>query len=327
MRLFSSDSDSDRAWVPVAALAVGVLGMSTSSVLIRLADAEPLAVGAWRLALATLILSPLGLPRLRRERACLRRRDVLHIALSACALALHFGSWIWSLSYTTVASSTILVTTTPIYAALVARVLDGERIGKRKGLAMALAMAGSAIVSIGDLGISGQALIGDALALLGALAMTAHLYLGRAVRRRLSTFAYVWPCYGLAALLLGLLSVATGQPLAGYDVQTWGALGLLALIPQAFGHSTVNWALAHVSPLFVTLSVLAEPVFATVMAFFVLSEIPPAAALVGGPLALLGIYMASREERRASVAAAARRASVTGTALDAGVVDVSEENG
>jgi len=317
--------DQDTTWVPVAVLGAGVLAMSTSSVLIRLADAEPLAIGAWRLALASLILSPLALPRLRKEREGLGRRDVLFVALSALALAVHFGSWIWSLSYTTVASSVILVNTTPIYVALMSRLLYGARTSRRKGLAIALAMVGSAVVSYGDLKISGQALVGDALALLGALAMAAHLFMGQVVRRRMSTLAYVWPCYGLAALLLAILGLLTGQRLGGYNTQTYWALLLLALIPQATGHSTFNWALAHVSPLFVSLSVLGEPVFSTILAFLILAEAPPAAALVGGSLTLVGIYLASREERPRRSKASDGDTSSAEAAVQVGSVDAGEE--
>ena len=279
-------------------MALGVVAISTSSVLIRLAEASPLAVGGWRLLLAWLLLTPVGWPAFRREVGRLARRERLLLALSALALATHFGTWITSLTYTTVASSVILVTTTPIYVALASWLLWQEAISRRRALAIAVAMIGSVVISYGDLAISGQALLGDLLALLGALAMAAHLLIGRSLRRRLSTWAYVWPCYGLAGLLLMVLCTATGQALTGYSRDTYLALVLLAIVPQVIGHSVFNWALAHVSPLLVTLSILGEPIGASVLAFLVLHEAPPAAAWLGGPLILAGIGMASREEAR-----------------------------
>lgn len=281
---------------PLAILGLGVLAMSTSSVLVRLADAPPLVVGAWRLALAWAVITPFALPRARRELPHLDRRQVRLTLLSAVALACHFAAWNTSLSYTSVASSVVLVTTTPIYVALASHFLLGEHISSRKILAIVLALAGSLIIGYGDMGSTSRALLGDALAVLGALAMGAHLMLGQAVRRSLSTLAYVWPVYGVAALLLGGLCFIGDLPLLGYVPRTYLMVFLLALFPQVMGHSIFNWALASLSPLFLTLAILGEPIGASLLAYLILDEIPPTAIVLGGPLILLGIYMASREE-------------------------------
>jgi drug/metabolite transporter (DMT)-like permease len=134
------------------------------------------------------------------------------------------------------------------------------------------------------------------LALLGALAASAYLLLGRTVRRRLSTLAYVWPCYGLAGVLLVALCLGTEQPLTGYGTQTYLLLALMAIVPQILGHSAFNWALAHFSTVFVTLALLGEPIGASLLAWLILGELPPISALAGGVLILGGIYLASRDE-------------------------------
>lgn len=279
---------------PWGALAGGILALSTASVLIRLAEAPPLAVGAWRLGLATLILTPWAAGRFRREAPSLSRGDALRLVLSGLALAAHFAAWIASLSYTSVASSVVLVTTTPIYVGLASHLL-GERVDGRRWLAIGMAVAGGVIIGYGDLRVSGRALVGDALALLGALAMATYLLLGRRLRRSLSTPAYVWPCYGVAALALALGCVLARQPLLGYDGRTFAALALLALVPQVFGHSVFNWALARVSPLVVTLAILGEPIGASALAFVVLKEVPPPTLWLGAPLLLAGLVLASWE--------------------------------
>ena len=279
-----------------AALAVGVMAMSTGSILVRLAQAPPLVQGAWRLVLASILLAPWAVPRLVRERKGLSRGDLVMLCLSGAALALHLAAWMSSLFYTIVASSVILVSTNPIYVALASHHLLGERVGKRRVLAIVVAVVGSVIVSYGDLRLSGEALLGDAMALLGALAMSAHILLGRVVRPKLSTLAYVWPCYGLAGLLMVIPCVASGQPLVGYGHNTLLMLLLLAIVPQMVGHSTFNWALGHVSPILVTLAILGEPVGASILAWLVLGEVPPLAAMVGGPMILAGIYLASKDE-------------------------------
>jgi len=280
-------------WV---ALALGIVAISTASVLIRLARAPALVQAAWRMILAAILLAPWGAPRLVSEWKALSRGELAMLCLSGIALALHLAVWIASLSLTTVASSVILVTTNPIYVGLASHYILGERVGRRTVLAIVVALVGSTIVSYGDLGLSEEALLGDALALLGALLMSAYILLGRTVRRKLSTLAYVWPCYGVAGLLLLILCVVGRQPMLGYDSTTFLMLCLLAIVPQMLGHSILNWALGHLSPVLVTLAILGEPIGASILALLVLGEAPPATALIGGPLILAGIYVASKDE-------------------------------
>ena len=279
--------------LPWGALVGGILALSTASVLIRLTGVPALAVGAWRLGLATLVLTPWALPRFRRATSSLGRADALRLALSGLALAIHFAAWIASLAYTSVASSVVLVTTTPIYVGLVSHFCLGEHVDRRRWLAIGVAVVGGVAIGYGDLRVSGAALLGDALALLGALAMATHLLLGRHLRRALSTPAYVWPVYGVAAVVLILGCLVARQPLLGYDRRTYVLLALLALVPQVFGHSIFNWALARVSPLVVTLAILGEPVGASALAFLVLQEAPPPTLWLGGPLLLAGLVLAS----------------------------------
>lgn len=279
-----------------AALGLGMVAFSTASILTRLAAAPPLVIGAWRMVLASLLLTPFAWPRLRREWAALTRRDMLYLGLAGMALAIHFATWISSLSYTTVASSVILVTTNPIFVGLATRYLLHERVGRFQAVAILIALTGSVIVSYGDLQLSGRALWGDALALVGALAASTYILLGRAVRRKLSTLAYVWPCYGLAALLLLLLCLVTRQQLLAYSARAYLLFALLAIGPQILGHSSFNWALAHFSPILITLAILGEPVGASILALIILGEMPPLTAPLGGLLILAGIYLASRDE-------------------------------
>lgn len=291
--LSASPPATTRRWLT---LALGIVAISTGSILTRLAQAPALVVGAWRMLLAAALLAPWGWPRLRHEAGTLTRREWFLLALSGVVLALHFATWITSLAYTTVASSVILVTTNPIYVGLASHFILGERVSRRKIIAIGAALLGSIIISYGDFALAGKALWGDLLALLGALAASAYILLGRALRRKLSIWAYAWPCYGLAGIVLLVWCLATGQALWGYGPSTWLILLALAVGPQIMGHSAFNWALAHFSPVFVTLAILGEPVGATVLAWLVLGEVPPITALLGGALILGSMYGASQEE-------------------------------
>lgn len=281
------------AWLTFA---VGISAISTGSILVRLAQAPPLVVGAWRMLLATALLTPLAWPRLRQEAGRLSPRERLHLLLAGTALALHLATWIASLSYTTVASSVILVSTNPIFVGLATHFLLGERLRGRAVLAIALCLVGTVIISYGDLAFSGPALWGDALALMGALTASAYILLGRSVRRRVSTLAYVWPCYGVAGVLLLLMALIAGQPMLAYSAPTFLVFVGLAVGPQILGHSAFNWALGHFSPVFVTLAILGEPIGATLLALVILGEVPPWTALLGGVFILIGIAIASRAE-------------------------------
>ena len=293
-------ADGARVWRwPV--LTLGILAVSSSSILVRLADAPPLVIGAWRLILATLIVTPLALPVARREWPRLSRRDWALLIGAGVTLALHFGTWITSLSYTSVASSVILVATNPLWVALASAWLLGERIGPGTRLGLLIAMLGTVVVSLGGLDLSRRAMLGNGLAILGAIFCSAYILMGRAVRRKLSTLAYVWPCYGIAGSVLALACLLGRglfgpQPLWGYDVNTYLMLVALAIGPQLLGHSSFNWALAHMSPVFVTLAILGEPVGTVLLALVILGEVPSWLTLLGGALILGGILIASRDE-------------------------------
>jgi drug/metabolite transporter (DMT)-like permease len=161
-----------------------------------------------------------------------------------------------------------------------------------------LALLGSTVIGLADARALGGALSGDLLALAGALMAAVYMLAGRRLRRDLSLLAYVWPIYGLAALVLLAGCALAGQSLVGYSARVYGLLLLLALGPQIVGHSSANWALRYLSPTFVTVAILGEPLGATVLAFLLLGERPPLAVVGGGGLLLLGIGLAVGSERR-----------------------------
>jgi drug/metabolite transporter (DMT)-like permease len=284
---------------PYVGLGIGVLTVSSAAILIRLAQAgaHSLTVAAWRLTLATLLLTPVAVAQSRREWRTLTADEWRRALLSGLLLAVHFVTWITSLSLTSVAASVVLMTTHPIFAALGSYLLLDEGLERRMIIALVIAVLGSGIIAIGDVGQGSHRLLGDLLALLGGISAAGYFVLGRGLRKRLSLLGYVYPVYGTAAVVLMGTLLISGLPRLPEQPEAWLWLGVMALGPQILGHSSLNWALRYLSATFVTLATLGEPIGSTLLAWWLLGERPTIWAVVGGTLILGGIVVASRAER------------------------------
>jgi drug/metabolite transporter (DMT)-like permease len=299
---------------PYLILGLGVAVVSTASILIRYAQAEgvpSLSIAAVRLGLAALVLTPIVWIRAGRELLVLRRRDFVLVLLSGMALAIHFWSWIASLAYTSVASSTVLVTTNPLWVGVASMLILRERPGRRTIGGIALTLAGGLFIFISSGSGAGAALEpnpvrGNLLALLGAVAASAYLLVGRALRPHVGLLVYVWLSYGTAALLLLLAVGLTGHALAGYSTLAYAVMIGLALGPQLVGHTAFNWALRHVSATFVAISILGEPIGSALLARLFFGERFAPWQLVGFLLLLGGIYLAARGEVAIAVSSGER---------------------
>ena len=286
-----------------AALAAGVLIVSTASILIRWAQAEgvpSIAIAAWRLTIAALVLVPLAAIHARDE---LRTLSAAHWKLALASgvfLALHFASWIVSLQYTSVASSVALVTTNPIWIALFSVLVLRERMPALRIAAVALALTGSAVILWADTGAASAAAsspsYGNALALIGSFTVCGYLLIGRRLRKSMSLLAYIGVVYGFAALCLIAAAAASGAALWGYSTVAWACLIGMALGPQLAGHSAFNYALKHVTPTTIALAVLGEPVGSALLAWLLFDEAISAVKLGGMALLLGGIFLAAKSE-------------------------------
>lgn len=284
---------------PYLALIVGVLAVSTASTLIRLAQVaqvDSLAIAAWRLSLASLMLAPFALATRREELGSLTRREWKLAFGAGLLLAVHFAAWIASLALTSVAASVVLVTTNPLFVGLGSYLFLKERLGLPMVAGMVIAMAGSLIIGLSDMEAGTNRLTGDLLALLGALAAAGYFMIGRQLRARLSLLGYVFPVYATSAVLLMAVAALSGAPLTGYPTTIWLWLFLLALGPQIVGHSALNWALRHLTATYVTLAILTEPIGSALLAWVILDEPPTLATVVGGGLILAGVVLASQSE-------------------------------
>jgi len=278
-----------RVAAPILVLAIALAAVSFGSIFARLADAAPLAIAAWRMGLAALVVIPVALA----GGSGVDRMDPRHAALAAAAglfLALHFATWIASLDHTTIARSVLLVSTAPIWVAILQFVSGRGAPPLRIVLALLLAVAGVVTASAGH-DWRGGMLTGDLLAVAGAIAMASYLLLSQRAQSRLSFRRYLAIAYGSAAAALWLAVAITDTTAGGFNAATWWALAGMAAISQLIGHSGSNWALRHVSPLFVAVVLVGEPVLASLLAWWLLGEGLDWQTGAGGLLILTGILL------------------------------------
>lgn len=291
---------------PCLAVGLGVVAISFSSIFTKLSGAPPVVIAFYRLGLAALLLAPFALRgKPRAEITRMGKRD-LGLALAAgVLLALHFTVWITSLHYTSVASSTVLVTMQPLFVVAGSFLIFRERLAGPALFAGGLALCGSILVGIGDFQIGGRALYGDLLAFSGAAFVAGYFLIGRRLRANISVVAYTFLVYGAATLTLGCFCLLAAAPLYPYPAVEWAYFAALALVPTLLGHSVFNWALRYVRATLVSVSILGEPVGATILAYFIFAEVPGGLQLLGGAVIItgIGLFMAASRGEKSSTGA------------------------
>ena len=302
---------------PWLVLAASVIGFSFAAPLIRLSTAAPLVVATWRMGFSLVLVAiALALTGSWRKWAALDRTDFLLAGAGGVMLALHFWSWNTSLVYTSVAASVSLVNLQPALVAMVSAKWLGERPSTRQSIGIAIAILGALVVGVADVpgglagigtalasgagGSGGRALLGDALAVLGAVTATAYYLVGRRVRQNLDLWPYVGLVYSAAFVTLLTLTLATGEAMLPQPPREMAIFAGLALGPTLLGHTGLNWALGYLPAFIVNLTVLGEPVGATLLAAIIpgIGEIPGAGVLIGGIIVLVGVVLTAKPSKR-----------------------------
>jgi len=283
---------------PYLALVSGVLAVSTGAIFARLAEAPSLVIAAYRVGLATLLLTPIAWLKVRDELLNLSLRELKLAAVSGLFLAFHFASWISSLEYTSVANSVVLVNTNPLWVGLLTPLLTKERIKTAVAISIIISVAGGIIIGAGDFATGSRALLGDFLALLGSICAAFYLLLGRNLRRKLSLLAYIFVCYGCAALFLWVIVLGLKLPVTGFSTNTYATFWAMAIIAQLIGHSSYNWALKWFSATLIAISLLGEPIGSTILAYIIFDEGLTGSKVIGGLLILSAICLSAASENR-----------------------------
>ena len=290
-----------KSWQVGTILGIGVLAASTSAVFIRLAMEVAgkqgldfsLFLAASRLSVASLIL----LPTWRKIKTTNVNTKAYYYAIAAgICLALHFATWISSLAFTSIAASTTLVTTNPIWVALLSWWFLQEKLSRQTILGIFIALVGGMLIALGDSNVGNNytnPILGNSLALIGAWMVSLYFLLGsQAQKQGLSLSNYSAIVYTTAAIILLPLPVLVGNGYLGYPERVYFYVLLMAIVPQLIGHTSFNWSLRWISPTFVTLSILFEPVGASFLGFLLFAEIPSLFVIIGGFILLSGTAIA-----------------------------------
>lgn len=274
--------------VDMALIAIALIGVASSGPLIAATAAPALAIAFWRNALGSLVTGVLTLPRRLPELRGLDRRGWAVSAVAGVFLALHFGTWIPSLSMTSVAASTALVASQPVFAAGIARV-RGQAIPARAWIGIGMAMVAILLITGVDVTVSGRALAGDLLALAGGAFAAVYISVGSSVRTRVSTQLYTTICYATCALVLLAASLIGGQHLTGFSFDAWRKIIAITIVAQLLGHSLFNVVLRSTSPTVVSLALLFEVPGAALIAYLWLHQHPNASVWAGLVVLITGL--------------------------------------
>jgi len=290
-------------------LPVAILSVSTAAIFIRFAQetTSSITIAAYRLVIASLILFPFTIKKANKEMRDLDSRSIGLMIISGFLLALHFASWIISLEFTNVISSVVLVTTTPIWVTAVSPWLIKERVPRRFLLGLVLASLGMVMIGFCSSGyfsswkmnemsfINERVIQGNLLALIGAFCAAGYVVIGRILRKQLSTGSYALSVYSIAGAVLVVFAVVSKEQSMKIDLNELKWLILVALIPQVIGHSLINWSLGILPAYYVAIFLLGEPIGSTILAFFILKEIPTISEIISAGIVLLGIFTATSE--------------------------------
>jgi len=269
---------------------IGIVSLSFAAIFIRMSNSEPLAIATFRMGISSIILLPFYFIK---KRNLISKNDLKFFFLSGLFLALHFYTWITSLRFTSIMSSTVLVTTNPIFVSIFSYFLFKKKIKKRTFLAIILSIIGIILMSYGF--SFSTNLKGNLLALFGALFASLYIISDYYLRKKYDLIDIVFPVYLVSFLILLSLSLSLNIKLYPLPLKEYFLFFLIALIPQVIGHSIINYSLKFFSPIFISLAILGEPLGATIFGIIFFKEIPKVLEIIGGLFIITGIVVSDKD--------------------------------
>ncbi len=295
---------------PLTAYAVilaAIASMSSAAILIRLAlgeDMPPVLIAVSRLFIATVILTPITLNKYWSDIKNLTRTEFILASISGIFLAIHFLAWVSSLQYTTVLVSVVIVTTGPIWVAILEVIFLRIRLSQLVIIGLIVALAGGIFIGLSGLGGNTEStqsaaeadttMIGALLSWVGAVAVAVYMLIGRKLRATLPVIPYIWLVYGISTLAMMPIVLITSTPVLGFSFEGYLVLLAMGLIPQLIGHSSLNYLLEYFPATFVSMFTQLEPIGSAILAVIFFNELPPTHQVIGSGIIIFGVLLASR---------------------------------
>jgi len=274
----------------------GVFAVSWAAILTRACQAPSTAIAFYRMFFSALLLLPLALTVYRKSFREFELKTLSISLLAGFLLGWHFFFWLDSLNHTSIASSVVLVTTQPVFVAILAAIFLKEKAGIRGTISIVLAIIGTILIAGFDFSLEKEYLWGDTLALLGAVMAGSYLFLGRVVRPQISVFPYIFTVYSVSALTLGVMLLISGDMFLTYRHMDYFYFLLMAIGPTLIGHSLYNYTLKHVKAHKVGVSIVGEPVLASLWAALIFREYPNIGTLTGGAIIIVALVLVFSEK-------------------------------
>jgi drug/metabolite transporter (DMT)-like permease len=277
-------------------LTISIIAISFSAIFVKWSDAPASILSMYRMWFASILMVPIVVKN-RQEFGKLVKKDWLFLVCSGFFLALHFMLWFGSLKLTTVASSTIILALQPIVSLVGGFFLFKERTTLPALLTMGIAIVGAMMIGWGDLALSKDAIMGDLLSFFSVISVVGYLLIGQTIVKKVSHWIYSFCVFFTAAIFLTIFNFSTGVAVTGYPAKEWGIFLLLATVPTV-SHVINNWLLNYVNATTISMSILGEPVGATILAFFILNESLVGSQIAGGLLVLIGVFFFLTRQQR-----------------------------
>jgi len=287
--------------LPYLALAIGMIAISTSAILIRFSNSDPLVIGSYRQSFATLLFIPFLFKDRANELLTIPRSKIIEMAIAGILLGGHFGFFISSVKATSIAASVLLGTCHIVYVAIIGWLILGERLNQRAIYGTIIALFGIIVLFWGDLVEDPGNFRGNILAFISGILAGLYYLGGRRLRKEISLPMYALVVYFFSALTMWSVVIVQDLPYQSLPVVEIQLFILMALIPTLLGHTTQNWALAYLPAYVVSISLLAEPVGSGILAWFVFDELPSLGVFIGGLTVLVGVYVAASSEKASNL--------------------------
>jgi drug/metabolite transporter (DMT)-like permease len=280
---------------PIIPLIVGMIAISFAPILVRYSHAPVSVQAMYRMLFTILIMLPFGVKQLPQLRS-IKKQDWKLLGLAGFFLALHFLLWMESLNYTSIASSTIILTLEPIFVMIGAFFIFKDRIGTLALIGLIVALIGAICVGSGDISLSLKAFTGDLLSLISMLAMVVNLLFAKRILTRISSYLYSMIVFTIAFVCFAGYNLVMNFSFTGYPANEWTIFVLLAIIPTVLGHMIFNWLLQYLKPTTISISVLAEPVGSSLLGMMIFKEMVTSFQYIGGAFIILGLLIYMKTE-------------------------------